>query len=678
MVYYLLLTIMIPHSVHERYEKLKKAIDRYRYAEHVLDRHLISPAALDSLKHELTLLEEEYPSIITSDSPSQRVAGKPLPAFKKVKHEVPQWSFNDCFNEEELLSFEERVLRILRGSDSSSKRPTYTAELKIDGLKVVLTYEKGVLAVAATRGDGIVGEDVTLNVKTIESVPLRLKKDIDIIVEGEIWMNKEGLKELNRARAKAGEPLFANPRNAAAGSIRQLDPKVAASRKLDSYIYDVARSEAGIPDTQTEELAFLRDLGFKVNAHYAHCKSISEVSAFWREWKKKADKQSYLIDGIVIKVDEKRSQEILGYTGKAPRFAIAYKFPAEQTTTVLEDIVMQVGRTGIITPVAVLRPVSVAGSTVSRATLHNEDEIKRLDVRIGDTVIMQKAGDVIPDIVGVVKELRPREAKSFRFPRRVAACGGDGRIERVSGEAAWRCVNKKSLAQLKRKLYHFAGKHAFDIEHLGPKNIDLLMEHNLIANFDDIFTLKVGDLASLPRFAEKSAENLIKAIDARRAISLPRFLVSLSIPNVGEETAEDLAGYFGTLERIENASEEELVGIYGIGEIVGRSVFAWFREHENKELVKRLLRHVHVRKTEKTGKLPLAGLSFVFTGTLSIPRDDAKKKIKALGGDVNSSVSKNTSYCVAGENPGSKYDEAKKLGVKIIDESGFANILESA
>lgn len=660
----------------ERIGYLKKTIEHHRYLYHVLDRQEMSDMALDSLKRELGDIEMKYPELITPDSPSQRVAGEPSPQFQKVAHEVEQWSFNDAFTEEDMYDFDARVKRFLR-EPFGDVSPEYTCELKIDGLKVVLTYEKGLLKTAATRGNGKVGEDVTMNVRTIESVPLRLAEETDIVVEGEVWLGESELKRINKEREKAGEPLFANPRNVAAGSIRQLDPKVVASRKLDVFVYDIARY--GKPyETQIKELEELKRLGFKVNPHFELAHGIKDVIEYWKKWQKKSKREDYWIDGVVVKVNERKFQEVLGYTGKAPRFGIALKFPAEQVTTVVEDIVLQIGRTGVLTPVAHLRPVLVAGSTVSRATLHNEDEIKRLDVRVGDTVILQKAGDVIPDIVSVVKEMRTGKEKQYKFPSHVSACGGDGRIERIEGEAAWRCVNKNSFEQQKRKFYHFVSKHAFDIEHMGPKNIDLLLEHGLITNFDDIFSLKRGDLLSLPRFAEKSADNLLEAIEEKKNIPLSRFIVSLSIPNVGEETAEDLAERFGELENIEKAAEEELENISGIGGVVAQSIFDWFHEEENTELVRRLLKHVRVSSPQKKhSSLPLAGKSFVLTGTLSsMSRDEAKQKIKDRGGDVVGSVSKNIGFVVAGADPGSKYDKAQELGVEILDEDAFLALMK--
>lgn len=662
---------MVPREVLLRLEKLRRAIEKYRYEYHVLDRSTISPEALDSLKRELVEIETQYPELITPDSPSQRVAGKPLPEFKKVTHKVPQWSFNDAFSPDDIRDFDTRVKRFLKQELEQDIVPTYICELKIDGLKIVFEYEKGALVQAATRGDGRVGEDVTLNVRTIESVPLRLTSPVSIIVEGEAWMPKSEFKRLNEENKKNGEPLFANPRNIAAGSIRQLDPKITAARRLQVFIYDIASGDE-TPKTQLEELEYLSRLGFRVNKHRRLCPDVEAIIEYWREWQKKAPKEDYLIDGVVIKVNDRRYQEAIGYTGKAPRFGIAFKFPAEQATTVVEDIVFQIGRTGVVTPVAHLKPVLVAGSTVSRATLHNEDEIKRLDIRIGDTVILQKAGDVIPDIVMVMKELRTGKEKPFVWPTHVAACGGDGKIERIPGQVAWRCADKNSFARVKRQFYHFAGKHAFDIDGLGPKIIDLLLEKNLIASFDDIFTLKRGDLLALPRFAEKSVDNLLAAIEKARKVSLSKFIVSLSIPQVGEETAIDLSRHFETIEKIENASFEDLEKINGVGPIVAQSIVEWFSDVENKKLLRRCLKYVHLEKEKATAGGSLSGKSFVLTGTLkTMSRDEAKAKIRAQGGEVSESVSKKTSFVIAGENAGSKLDKAKELGVEVLSEKEF-------
>ncbi len=564
-----------------------------------------------------------------------------------------------------------RVTRLL------GRAPSYTAELKIDGFKIVLTYVKGVLKVAATRGDGRVGEDVTANVRTIEAIPLTLTAPVDVIVEGEIWMSKKRFAVLNEERTKAGQPTFANPRNMAAGTIRQLDPKMVAERRLDNFIYDLSQADFPLPATQFAELQKLGALGFKVNPHFRACANIEEVIKYWQEWQPKRESLDYNLDGIVIKVNDRADQERLGYTGKAPRFGVAFKFRAEEATTVVEDIAFQVGRTGTVTPVAHLRPVFLDGSTVSRATLHNEDEIKRLDVRVGDTVIIQKAGDIIPDIVKVLPELRTGKEQPFVFPTYLEACGGA--VERVPGQAAHRCVNKNSFAQLKRKFYHFVSKHAFDIDGCGPKVIDQLLGAQLIASFPDIFTLKRGDLLNLPRFAEKSVDNLLAAIEQSRKVSLARFLVALSIGQVGEETAEDLANHFKTIEKIAAAGLEELEKIEGIGGVVAASVYDWFRQLENKKLLRDLLREVKIAKVvlSAAAARPLKGQSFVLTGTLeTMSRDEAKAAIKRLGGEVSSAVSKQTTYLVAGAEPGSKYDKAQALGVTILDEVQFQKLLK--
>ncbi len=670
-------------AVIERVQKLRAAIEKHRYEYHVLDQETISAEALDSLKRELVDLETQYPELITPDSPSQRVAGKPLDVFKKVPHRVPQWSFNDAFTPDDIADFDARVRKGL----PAGAAPTYLCELKIDGLKVVMTYEKGLLVTAATRGDGKVGEDVTENVKTIESVPLRLAREIDCIVEGEVWLAASELERINKGRVAAGEQPFANPRNAAAGSIRQLDPRLARERRLDVFVYDLSYSSEPLPVTQKAELTLLKELGFKVNPHWRHMDAQNGVAGivdFWTIWQKKAKKQDYWVDGVVIKVNERAYQDVLGYTGKAPRFGIAFKFPAEQVTTVVEDIILQIGRTGVVTPVAVLKPVQVAGTTVARATLHNEDEIKRLDVRIGDTVILQKAGDVIPDIVRVLPDLRTGKEKPYVFPSHVPECGGDGRIERVPGQAAWRCVATDSYAQLSRRLHYFISKKAFDIEDMGPKNIDALLEAGLIANAPDIFALTKDDLLSLPRFAEKSAENLYRAIQKARTVTLPRLIISLSIPHVGEETAYDIAAHFKSIKALRAATLEEITAIYGVGEVVAQSLYDWLLDDENAHMLDRLLREITFddqsgkATVSKAAQALFAGKSFVLTGTLqTMSRDEAKEKIRACGGDVSSSVSAATTFVVAGESAGSKLDKAQELGVRILTEEEFVAMLKA-
>ncbi|HMP67534.1 MAG TPA: NAD-dependent DNA ligase LigA [Candidatus Paceibacterota bacterium] len=662
----------------KRLKKLRDVIEHHRYLYHVLDRPEISDTALDSLKKELDDIEAEFPDLITPDSPSQRVAGKPLDKFEKVAHKVAQWSFNDIFSIDEVMQFDDRVRRMLTKSGEKNPTVEYDCELKIDGLKIVLEYEKGILKTAATRGDGKIGENVTENVRTIQSVPLKLSNPENIIVEGEIYLSKKDFEKINKKLEKNGEEVYSNPRNLAAGTIRQLDPKIVAERNLAVFIYDIAKSD-DLPQTQIAELEKIESLGFKINKNFKLCKNADEIISFWKEWQHKKDKENYQIDGIVIKVNSRNQQNLLGYTGKAPRFAIAFKFPAEQVTTIVEKIAFQVGRTGVVTPVAHLKPVSVAGSIVSRATLHNEDEIKRLDVRVGDTVILQKAGDVIPQVVKVLTDLRPQNTKPFLFPQKIPECGGDGRIEKIPGQVAYRCVDKNSFAMEKRKLYYFVSKNCFDINHLGPKIIDLLIENNLIQNPADIFTLEKGDLLALPRMAEKSVDNLLNSINSAREISLARFVASLSIDNVGEETAQLLANKFGKIEKIRDAEFAELDSISGIGDVVAKSIFDWFRKKSNLNLLENLLESVKIiqalTKSAKKGANPaVAGKTFVLTGTMNMSRDDAKQKIRENGGNVSGSVSTKTDYLVAGDSAGSKLSKAQQLGVKILNEKEFLNL----
>lgn len=679
----------IPKEVRERIVKLRETINHYRYLYHVLDTQEISEAALDSLKKELFDLEAQYPELITPDSPTQRVAGKPLDAFAKVTHKVSQWSFNDAFTEEDIQAFAERVQRFLY-KENVHEAPTFSCELKIDGLKIVLEYESGMLVRAATRGDGAVGEDVTQNIRTIESVPLTLTEPIDCVVEGEVYLSKKEFDRVNEEQKKAGKPLYANPRNLAAGTIRQLDAQLVAARKLDMFVYDLAQAPR-IPDTQIEEIAYLQKLGFKTNKHYAQCAHVHDVTNFWKRWQTRAPKEQYWIDGVVVKVNERRLQEVLGYTGKAPRFAIAFKFPAEQVTTVVEDIVLQVGRTGVLTPVAHLRPVSVAGSVVSRATLHNEDEITRLDVRVGDTVVLQKSGDVIPDIVAVLPDMRTGTEKKFIWPKKVAACmpfgalakegGGDGSIERVPGQAAWRCVHKGSLSQQKRVFEHFVSKKALDIDGVGEKVVAQLLDAGLVQTFDDLFTLTQGDFLSLEGFAEKSATQAVTAIKKASVVTLPRLLHGLSIQHVGEEVARLIANEFGTLKKIRSASKEQLEAIDGVGAVVAQSVVDWFSDANNSAMLDRLLLHIKIQETKnkiQKADVRFVGKTFVLTGALNdMSRDEAGDEIRRRGGKTASSVSKNTDYVVAGDSAGSKLAKAQQLGVQVLSEQEFATMLSA-
>lgn len=660
-----------PEAIRERVRALQAEIARLRALQHEQDESEISPEALDSLKHELATLETEYPELITPDSPTQTVAGGILPELKKVRHAVPQWSLDDAFTEDDIRAFDERVRRRLGPGET----PSYISELKIDGAHIILTYEKGVLVRAATRGDGVVGEDVTHTVSTIASVPKTLPEPRDLIVEGEAYMTKSGFKALNAKRRKAGEPEFANPRNIVAGSLRQLDPAAAASRPLGMFLYDLESLDANVPfpETQDAELEFLRSMELPVNPNESKPGTIEDVIAFWKKWNGKArEAEDYLIDGIVVKVNDRSHQQTLGHTGKGPRYAIAYKFPAEQVTTVVEDIALQVGRTGKLTPVAHLRPVAVAGTTVSRATLHNEDFIKEKDIRIGDTVILQKAGDIIPEVVEVLPALRPKNAKAWRFPKKSALCGGDGSIERIPGEAAHRCAVQGSYLVQERKLAHFVGKSALDIDGFGKKTVALLMKHELISEFDEIFDLTYDELQALPGFKETSSQNLIDAIHAARTVPFNRLLVGLSIDHVGEETAYLLATNFKTIRALSTASTEKIAAVKGIGEVVGEAVAAWFRDEDNQAMLDRLLKHVTIESVSAPSIGPLTGQTVVVTGTLpGMSREEAEAAVRSAGGSPAGSVSKKTTFVLAGENAGSKLGKAEELGVEVIDEAEF-------
>ena len=663
-------------KVKERAEKLRKLVRRHDYLYHVLDQPEISDTAYDSLLQELITLEAEHPELIVPDSPTQRVGAAPLDHFEKVRHKVRQWTFEKVFTADELREWDARISRAL---DREPQSIEYVCSHKIDGLKMILEYEKGNLIRAATRGDGVVGEDVAANVKTIRSVPITLNRPVGCIVVGEAWLPEESLERINKERVQEGEPAFANTRNAAAGSLRQRDPRVAAKRHLDSFVYDIDQYENGAaPKTQMEELKLLSELGFKVNPHGKLCKNIEAVLKYCEEHEARDRAFGYAMDGIVVTVNEISFQRTLGYTAKAPRFGVAYKFSAEQVTRVVEAIVRQGGRTGVLTPVADLRPVRVAGAMVSRATLHNEDEIKRLDVRIGDTVVIERAGDVIPDIVSVLTDLRAGKEKPFRWPKKVAACGGDGSIERVPGEAAWRGVNRNSGEQQKRRFEYFVSRRALDIEGVGGKTVELLVEHGLLDAYDDLFTLTEGDFLGLPGFAKKSAQLAVEAISKARKTTLQRLLIGLSIPHVGEERARFLAERFGSIDRIRKAKAEDVAGMHGLGDVVARSVTEWFAEPANVAMLDRLLKHLAIAPMpKKHAGGELAGKTFVLTGTLMhMTRDEAKSAIRARGGKITESVSKKTGYVVAGAEPGSKLDTARKLGIKVLNEQEFAKLIE--
>ncbi|MDE2000967.1 MAG: NAD-dependent DNA ligase LigA [Patescibacteria group bacterium] len=676
----------------KRIAVLRKSIERYRYAYHVLDQSLISDAALDSLKKELFDLEMQYPDLITPDSPTQRVGGEPLKEFGKVEHDTPMISFNDAFSEQDMRDWLERLDNYLGRRTQSD----FYCELKLDGLAVELMYENGLFVRGATRGNGLVGEDITQNLKTIEAIPLKLddrKAEIKLpkrlVVRGEVFLTKKEFDRINREQEEKGGKPYANPRNVAAGSVRQLDPKITASRKLDSYAYDIA-----LPDSMLEkwgvrnhehEHRILKSWGFKTNPHNRLAEDLDAVFRFHEHWSGgNRERLDYEIDGIVVLVNSNREYERAGVIGKAPRAGIAYKFSAREATTIVQDIQIQVGRTGVLTPVAVLAPVAVGGVTITHATLHNADEIKRLGVRVGDTVIVSRAGDVIPKVSKVLPELRPHGAKEFSMPKK---CPVDGSPV-VRDGVAYKCSNKNCGARHREQLYHFVSRGAFNIEGLGPKIIDRFLDEGLISDAADIFTLQKGDVAVLERFGEKSAENLIDEIALRKKVSLSRFLYSLGILHVGEETARALARELKTkngklkvkevLAYFRSLSAEDLEKIPDIGPIVARSIYDWFRDKRHEELLARLDRAGLVVEKEKTsGKAQaLKGLSFVLTGTLeSLARDAAKQKIRELGGEANESVSQKTSYVVAGAEPGSKYEKAKKLGVKILTEKEFLELL---
>jgi len=673
---------MVDKKLIEKVEKLRAQIDDLRYRYHVLNDPEVTDAMYEGLMDELRKIELEYPELVTADSPTQRVAGKPLEKFEKIVHRVPQWSFNDAFSEEDMRDWEERIFNYLEKEGHGQPRDLdYVCELKIDGLHMVLTYEQGVLKTAATRGDGKVGEDVTNNIKTIHSVPIKLNKEIDLIAEGEVWLGSEMLEKINVERKKGGEALFANPRNAAAGTIRQLDPSVVRARKLSLTAYDISSDNA--PLTQADELEELKQLGFLTGAEWKVCKNLGEILEFHDAVFKKRASFPFWIDGIVIKVNQKKYQTALGFTGKAPRWAIAFKFPAEQGTTKIKEVYVQVGRTGALTPVALMEPVKLAGTTVTHATLHNFDEIRRLGVKVGDMVVVEKAGDIIPKVVRVLDKMRTGGEKNIPEPKTCPIC--DSPVERrevldkkQGKSAALFCTNSKCYAKELENIRHFVSKDAFDIDGLGEKIVEQLVDEGLIKNVADIFTLTYGDLESLDRFAEKSADNLIQAIEKSKNTTLNRFVYGLGIRHVGEETALRLAKHFGDLKKIMGADLEELKKVNDIGPAVAESIYEWFRSNENIKLVESLLDNgVKIKKFEREIGGKLAGKSFVLTGSLdSMSRDEAKEKIRAQGGEMSESVSKNTSFVVVGAEPGSKFAKAQKLGVKILNEKEFLDLIK--
>ncbi len=696
--------IMTKQQAKQRIEKLKEEINYHRYQYHVLDRLDISDAAFDSLKNELEELERQFSEFITPDSPTQRVGGEPLDEFKKVAHSIPMLSLNDAFGEQELKDWEARVKKL-----APNAKLDYFCELKMDGLAMSLIYEKGVFVRGATRGDGKIGEDVTQNLKTIEAIPLRLRAPLEatlltgrvpkeaelktagfnsaqikkilsavksgkIEVRGEAIMPKKVFEELNRRYKKEGKALLANPRNGAAGSIRQLDSKITAERRLDFYVYALITDFGQEKHNQEHDIAKL--LGFKTVPENRYCKNLDEVIKFHASFAKKRDNLPFECDGVVVVVNDRSLYKKLGVVGKAPRYMIAYKFSGKEATTIVEDIIVNVGRTGALTPVASLKAVNVGGVTIKHATLHNLDEIRRLGVKIGDTVIVRRAGDVIPEVVSVLLKLRTGKEKEFHMPAKCPMCGG--KVIRQEGEVAYRCANKNCYAVNRRRLMHFVSKGAMDIDGLGEKIIEQLLKTGLINDPADIYELEEGDLKPLERFAEKSAKNLIEAIGKSKNVSLARFVGALGILHVGEETAIDLANHFGNIEKIKKALLDEINAISNIGPVVAKSVFDWFNNEKNKKLLDRLLEHIKIENPKVARKKQtLAGMKVVLTGELaSMSRDQAKQAVREHGGDPSSAVSRETNLVVVGENPGTKYDRAKELGVNIIGEKEFLKLLE--
>ena len=684
-------------EIKDRIEKLRKEIARLREQYHVQNNPEVTDDIYDSLNRELSKLLKEFPKFVDLNAPENRVGGKPLDKFIKVKHKNRMLSLNDVFSVEELSDWETRIKKLLPQNQVFS----YFCEVKFDGLAVSLIYENGIFVRGATRGDGFVGEDITQNLKTIHSIPLVLSKPFPkyIEVRGEALMSKETLKTLNKKNKKEDKTLFANTRNAAAGSLRQLDPKLAAARNLDFYAYDIAQiSEEIVFNKHSEKHTYLKDFGFNVDSNQAVCKNLDEVVSFINKFQKIREKFSFGTDGIVISVDEEKLQDVLGVVGKAPRYMAAFKYPAERATTVVKDVLINVGRTGVLTPLAIFEPTSVAGSVVSKATLHNMDQIERLDLRIGDTVVIEKAGDVIPKVVEVLIRMRTGKEKKVKMPNKCPVCSQivakkNSAILPRSGlrhgqnfslpqsSVAYYCINKKCPAKNERYLEHFVS--VFDIYEMGPKILRRFKDEGLITDAADIFTLDKTDIATLERFGDKSAENIIKEIQEKKKISLSKFLWALGILHVGEETARDLAENFGTLDKLIDSARSDLAeidSIENIGPAVSKSVISFFRDENNLKFIEKLQKNgVVIEKAKentakKNGKF--RGLNFVLTGTLStMSREIAKEKILALGGKVVGSVSKNTSYVIAGEDAGSKLKNAEKLGVKVLDEKEFLNML---
>ncbi|WP_434654468.1 NAD-dependent DNA ligase LigA [Thermoanaerobacterium thermosaccharolyticum] len=657
-------------TIEERIKELKDKLNHHNYMYYVLDRPEISDYEYDMMMRELIKLEEEHPEFKTPDSPTQRVGGEPVKEFEPFTHVVVMQSLANAFSEGELRDFDRRVR-------SSVGDVEYVVELKIDGLSVELIYENGIFTIGSTRGDGFVGENVTNNLKTIKSIPLRLKDNLNLIVRGEVFMPRASFEKLNEERELNGESLFANPRNAAAGSLRQLNPKITAKRDLDIFVFNLQRIEGVELKTHVEALEFLKEQGFKVSPHLKKCKNIDEVIEDINYIRTMRDSLPYDTDGAVVKVNDLEKREILGSTVKDPRWAIAFKYPAERQKTKVKDIIVQVGRTGALTPTAILEPVKIAGSIVSRATLHNEDYIKEKDIRIGDTVIIQKAGEIIPEVVSVVIEDRKGDEKYFNMPDTCPECGAT--TVRLPGEAVTRCTGLNCPAKLKRGIIHFASKDAMDIDGLGPAVIGQLLDNHLIHNIADLYYLKYDDLIKLDRMGDKSVKNLLNAIEESKGRDLDRVIFGLGIDLIGSKAASILANHFKTMDSLEEATFDELTDIEEVGPKMADSIIAFFKEKQNREILDKLKKagvNMVKKKSENTSNI-FDGLTFVLTGTLSsYTRDEAKQLIEERGGKVTGSVSKKTNYVVAGTDPGSKLSKAQQLGVKVIDEKEFENMLK--
>lgn len=666
----------------ERVAKLRGLINDYRYHYHVLDESIMSEAAADSLKHELSQLETAYPELITPDSPTQRVAGEPLPGFTQVRHVRRMLSLNDVFSEEEVAAWITRTQKL-----AGDRSLTFFADLKMDGLACALIYQDGKLTQAVTRGDGQVGEEVTSNVRTIESVPLNLRTDPKHAkylkgrteIRGEIIIYKKDFEALNRSREQQGLPVFANPRNLAAGSIRQLDPKLAAARPLRFRAWEIIRDDPAELATYTDAYEVLRALGVPTNPQATALPDLPAIMQFVEKWEDGRHALPFNTDGLVIKLNDRALYAELGIVGKAPRGAVAYKYPAEEATTIVRDIVLSIGRTGAATPVAVFDPVVVAGTTVQHASLHNADEIARKDIRVGDTVVIFKAGDIIPQVSKVLLELRPKKSRPFDMEHELAKQYPELDFERPEGEVVYRIKGATGKLLLKQALEHFASKGALDIDTLGEKNVAALVDAKLVHTIADIYSLTKEQVLQLDRFAEVSAVNLVQAIAAAKKPQLPRFIYGLGIRHVGSQTAIDLAEHFGSLEKLQTATLDELLLVEGIGSVVAESILAWFADPDNQRLIEQF-EQAGVHPTyESHARGPLHGKSFVVTGTLeSMSRDEAAEKIRSLGGTFQSSVGKDTSYLVVGANVGaSKLKKAEKLGTKQLDEQAFIELIST-